>query len=60
MLQTPEPYRRLRILIDRTLALLFKADIVNFDLSGEERVLRWIGEQAGAADERPAVGRSAS
>jgi NAD(P)-dependent dehydrogenase (short-subunit alcohol dehydrogenase family) len=47
MLQTPEPYRRLRILIDRTLALLFRADIVNFDLSGEERVLHWIGERIG-------------
>jgi NADH dehydrogenase len=55
MLQTPELYRRLRILIDRTLALFFKPDIINFDLSGEERALRWVAEQTGLPIETAAV-----
>jgi hypothetical protein len=52
MLPTPQPYRRLRILIDGTLALLFKVDIVNFDLSVEEQLLHWIGEWTGSPGDR--------
>ena len=41
-------------------ALLFRADIVNFDISGEERVLHWIEEQTGMAANPDGVAGTAS
>ena len=50
----PRWERRLRIMIDWTVALLFKNDVVKLDLFGEEHPMR---RRTGRAEEMEVIGK---